>query len=211
MVAATDEISSWVKAYTADLYAYTLSKVENKLTAEDIVQNTFLSALESLHRFESKSVPKTWLFSILKNKIADYYRQKYKQVENFSVSDAADGLFDENGRLKAPCSSIQWSTDEELLDNPEFLLALHHCIEALPKKMSTVVELKYLDGTDSCRYFVFNSLYFTDHFVIQLYNDLVFIRKIIRKVSDAYFQFFTNTSYRYFSNAIFVEQLLGFF
>jgi RNA polymerase sigma-70 factor (ECF subfamily) len=149
MVAATDEISSWVKAYTADLYSYTLSKVENKLTAEDIVQNTFLSALESLHRFESKSGPKTWLFSILKNKIADYYRQKYKQVENFSVSDAADGLFDENGRLKAPGSSIQWSTDEALLDNPEFLQALHHCIEALPTKMSTVVELKYLDGTDS--------------------------------------------------------------
>ncbi len=100
MVAASDEISSWVKAYTADLYAYTLSKVSDKLAAEDIVQNTFLSALESLHRFESKSAPRTWLFSILKNKIADYYRQKYKQVENFSVSDAADGLFDENGRLK---------------------------------------------------------------------------------------------------------------
>ena len=49
MVAATDEISSWVKAYTADLYAYTLSKVKNKLSAEDIVQNTFLAALESLH------------------------------------------------------------------------------------------------------------------------------------------------------------------
>ncbi|MFN2439931.1 MAG: sigma-70 family RNA polymerase sigma factor [Chitinophagaceae bacterium] len=149
MVAAKKEISSWVKAYTTDLYTYTLSKVADKLTAEDIVQNTFLSALESLHRFESKSGPKTWLFSILKNKIADYYRQKYKQVENFSISDASDGLFDENGRLKTPCSSIQWSTDEELLDNREFLQALHYCIEALPKKMSTVVELKYLEGTDS--------------------------------------------------------------
>ncbi len=151
MVAAKEEISSWVKTYTADLYAYSLSKVADKRTAEDIVQNTFLSALESLHRFEGKSGPKTWLFSILKNKIADYYRQKYKQVENFSVSDAADGLFDEKGRLKAPCTSIQWSTDEELLDNPEFLQALHYCIEALPKKMSTVVELKYLEGADSQR------------------------------------------------------------
>jgi RNA polymerase sigma-70 factor (ECF subfamily) len=149
MVAATDEISSWVKAYTADLYAYTLSKVSDKLTAEDIVQNTFLAALESLHRFESKSGPKTWLFSILKNKISDYYRQKYKQVESLSDIDGTDELFDKNGRLKAPCSSIQWSTDEELLDNPEFLQALHYCIAALPKKMSTVVGLKYLDGTDS--------------------------------------------------------------
>lgn len=151
MVTARDEISSWVKDYTVDLYAYTISKVADKLTAEDIVQNTFLAALESLNRFENKSGPKTWLFSILKNKIADYYRQRYKQVDKFFISDAAEGLFDENGNFKTPCSTIQWTTDEELLDNPEFLMALHHCLEALPRKMSSVVELKYLYGADSRR------------------------------------------------------------
>lgn len=149
MISVKEDITSFVKAYTGDLYAYTIFKVNNKAAAEDIVQDTFLAALESYSKFEQKSHPKTWLFSILKNKIADYYRQKYKQVENSPVHDTSDDLFDEKGRLKAPCPSIQWSTDEELLDNTEFLQALHQCITALPRKMAMVVELKYIDGTGS--------------------------------------------------------------
>lgn len=149
MVAATDEVADWVKAYTADMFSYTASKVSDHASAEDIVQETFLSALESYSKFQHNSSPKTWLFSILKHKIADHYRIKYKQVENISVDGAADGLFDANGRLKAPCSSIEWRMDEELLDDKEFLLALNQCIEGLPQKMAIVVELKYLDGTDS--------------------------------------------------------------
>ena len=149
MIAVKDEFTSWVKEYTRDLYSYTISKINNKSTAEDIVQNTFLSALEAYAKFENRSGAKTWLFSILKNKIADYYRQRFKQVEQYSVQDGTDELFDENGRLKAPCSSIQWSTDEQLLDDPEFLQALHGCIAALPQKLNSVVALKYIDGKDS--------------------------------------------------------------
>lgn len=149
MVAVRDEITSWVKAYTADLFAYALSKVSDKPTAEDMVQNTFLSAFESYDKFEHKSGAKTWLFSIIKNKIADHYRQKYKLVEQNSVHDPSEALFDANGRLKAPCSSIEWRMDDELLDDPEFLRALHGCIASLPHKMSVVVELKYIDGSNS--------------------------------------------------------------
>lgn len=149
MIAVKDEITLWVKTYTSELYAYTLTKISDKATAEDVVQNTFLSAFEAYSKFEGKSSPKTWLLSILKNKIADYYRQKYRQAELLSEQDNSESLFDQYGRLKTPCSSIQWRMDEELLDDPQFLQALHGCIEALPKKMSTVVELKYMDGRDS--------------------------------------------------------------
>lgn len=149
MEAAKDEIAAWVKLYTADMFAYTMSRISNTTVAEDIVQNVFLAALESYAKFEKKASPKTWLFSILKHKIADHYRQRYKQLENFQTSDASENLFDEHNRLIEPCSSIVWNTDDELLDNEEFLLALHQCIHELPKKMSTVVELKYLNGADS--------------------------------------------------------------
>jgi RNA polymerase sigma-70 factor (ECF subfamily) len=149
MVAVRDEITSWVKAYTPELYAYAVSKTSDVTTAEDIVQNTFLSAFEAYSTFENRSHPRTWLFSILKNKIADHYRNRYKQVENSYIDDATDVLFDKNGRLKAPCSSIKWSTDEELLDNKDFINALNGCIDALPNKMSAVVELKYLNNSDS--------------------------------------------------------------
>ncbi|MGI8581930.1 MAG: RNA polymerase sigma factor, partial [Chitinophagaceae bacterium] len=73
------EISSWVKTYTKDLLTYTISKVHQNELAEDLVQDTFLSAYQSYENYKGRSNVKTWLFSILKHKIADHYRSKYKQ------------------------------------------------------------------------------------------------------------------------------------
>lgn len=149
MVANKDELTNWVKAYTHDLYAYSISRVNKKEIAEDLVQNTFLAAVENHHNFAQKSQPKTWLFAILKNKIASYYRQQYQKSENIALKDALVSLFDEKGRMKEPCTSIQWSTDEELLDNMDFIRTLQGCLDGLPKKWSSVVELKYLNSCNS--------------------------------------------------------------
>ncbi len=42
---------------------------------EDMVQETFLAALQSATKFRGDSSEKAWLTAILKNKIADHYRQ----------------------------------------------------------------------------------------------------------------------------------------
>jgi RNA polymerase sigma-70 factor (ECF subfamily) len=49
-------------------------KTSSKEIAEDLVQDTFLAAFHKIDSFEGKSQPKTWLFSILNNKVIDYYR-----------------------------------------------------------------------------------------------------------------------------------------
>jgi RNA polymerase sigma-70 factor (ECF subfamily) len=44
-------------------------KTSSKEIAEDLVQDTFLAAFHKIDSFEGKSQPKTWLFSILNNKV----------------------------------------------------------------------------------------------------------------------------------------------
>ena len=39
-----EEIPFWVKTYTKDLFSYAITKVPQKEVAEDLVQDTFLSA-----------------------------------------------------------------------------------------------------------------------------------------------------------------------
>ena len=47
MPPAKENIIDWVKTYTKDLLAYTLSKVAQIEIAEDLVQETFISAYQS--------------------------------------------------------------------------------------------------------------------------------------------------------------------
>lgn len=79
-----EDIILLVKLYSKDLFSYTLTKVQQKEVADDLVQETFLAAYQSYDKYEGKSNVKTWLFSILKHKIADYYRSSYKQSAEVS-------------------------------------------------------------------------------------------------------------------------------
>ncbi len=92
---AEDDITSWVKMYTKDLFSYAITKVPQKEIAEDLVQDTFLSAYQSYKTYQGKSNVKTWLFSIINHKIADYYRSKYKQDIQVT-SDIIDKFFNQN-------------------------------------------------------------------------------------------------------------------
>lgn len=144
METANLEISSWVKLYTNEMYHYTFLKVNNKEAAEDIVQNTFLAAIESYLKFKHESSSKTWLYAILKNKIADYLRNKYKESSTIESIDPLNICFDENGTWRDCHKPKHWLIEEELLDNPLFNSILQKCFENLPQKWSFAVQLKYL-------------------------------------------------------------------
>lgn len=137
-----------VKLYTKDLFSYTLSKVRQKEIAEDLVQEVFIAAYQSYDKYEGKSNTKTWLFAILKHKIADYYRFTYKKSAEVSVS-VVENFFDENQRWKAEYRPTDWGNEKELLDDPEFQKTLKNCLEKLPQKWSSAVRLKYLEDHDA--------------------------------------------------------------
>ncbi|VEH68490.1 RNA polymerase sigma factor [Rodentibacter pneumotropicus] len=51
-------------------------QLNHKEIAEDLVQESLLSALKNITHFNRQAALKTWMFAILKNKIIDYLRQK---------------------------------------------------------------------------------------------------------------------------------------
>lgn len=66
------------------LYAYIRYKVETNEVAEDICSETFAKAFEKLDKFKGKSSFKTWLYTIAKNQIFDYYKER-DQTKPLSV------------------------------------------------------------------------------------------------------------------------------
>jgi len=59
-----------------DVYRYVYVKIGNKWDAEDIVSETFRKAFEKFSSFQRGSSPKSWLMTIARNTIIDFYRKK---------------------------------------------------------------------------------------------------------------------------------------
>ncbi len=61
------------------IYRYVALRIGDKVEAEDITQQVFLKALQSISSFRWKGIPfSAWLFRIAHNQVVDYLRKKTK-------------------------------------------------------------------------------------------------------------------------------------
>ena len=74
------------KEYSRIVYNYLLSFTNNKDTAEELMQETFYSAVKNINKFRKEASVKTWLCKIAKNKWIDYYNKLQKSNE-ISIDD----------------------------------------------------------------------------------------------------------------------------
>lgn len=153
-----ETIEQWLLNYGDDLYGWAYNKTSDKEAAEDLVQETFLAAIKSFNKFRGDSEPKTWLFSILKNKIMDYHRKKFRENTRNETTlkgsgnenDVIEIFFDGNGRWKKGSSPASWNEMEiELLDNLDFKAVLQGCMENLPPRWFSAIQFKYLEQKES--------------------------------------------------------------
>jgi RNA polymerase sigma-70 factor (TIGR02943 family) len=142
--------SKWIDNYSDGMYNYAFVRVNNRETAKDLVQDTFLSALQNIDSFRGDSSEKTWLYSILKNKIIDHYRKKAadKSVSYSGVNGTPepDFYFDEEGEWKVPVRPLDWGkTGYDKLYSKEFIDILHKCLSMLTEQGRTIFIFKYIE------------------------------------------------------------------
>lgn len=151
--------SSWVERFGDVLFSIALLKTNNRETAEDLVQDTFLSAIRALDNFKGESSEKTWLISILNNKIIDYYRKKdpLKNTEQYlqeTEQSFSDNFFENDGKWAGHWLSEAmpkaWSAhaDEDIIQ-ADFYRILEMCIAKMPPKLATIFISKYIDENDA--------------------------------------------------------------
>ncbi|MCX2573186.1 sigma-70 family RNA polymerase sigma factor [Pedobacter sandarakinus] len=138
----------WVAHYSDYLYGYALSRINDPELAMDLVQDTFLAALQKVEGFEGKSTEKTWLTAILKYKIIDVYRKKssglrnaeqHHEVEEQDFFDSGDGHWNTAHR---PADFV--STKDPLVEK-EFENIMQQCLKKLPNLWFAVFTLKHVE------------------------------------------------------------------
>ncbi len=150
----TDNLTGYVKQYSAGMLSWTLQRVSDTEVAKDLVQDTFLAAAEKLSSFRGDSSPKTWLYSILNYKIIDYYRAKIKQPVSME-SNFLFNYFSEDGSWLLDKKPAAWNEEKgNLLDDEQFGAVLQSCLDALPEKWNIAIKLKFLmskKGEEICK------------------------------------------------------------
>jgi len=77
-------VEYWLTEYENPLAAYISQKVDLPADTKELTQETFVACLKQLPLFRGDSSILTWMISIARHQIADYYRKKYtKQALKF--------------------------------------------------------------------------------------------------------------------------------
>lgn len=148
----------WVDQYSDQLYRFALVRINNKQLAEDMVQDTFVSALGRIRGFRGDCTEKSWLYTILRNKIIDYYRSSEKKMSSkfYDLDDetGTDRFFyvegkNEGGWVAERAPSTFHEAADQPLEREEFMKILELCMEFLPVKWSQVFRLKNMEELNS--------------------------------------------------------------
>jgi RNA polymerase sigma-70 factor (ECF subfamily) len=127
--------------------------------AEEIVQETWLGALQGIDRFEERASIKTWLFTILKNRARTRTGRESRTVPFSSLGPAeesgpvvdADRFQGEDrvwpGHWSAP--PRPWQDPERRLASIEARQHLRAAMADLPPRQQAVVAMRDVEGLSS--------------------------------------------------------------
>jgi len=137
----------WVNTYGDELFRYAMSKTGKQELSEDLVQETFLSALTAATNYKGASSERTWIYAILKNKISDHYKKastRYeigeKNLRNEDDNTFLDNFFDENAEWRPDTAPTSWTEESaNFMEKKEFHDILTRCLDNLPGLWKQVV------------------------------------------------------------------------
>lgn len=130
-----------VERHSGTVYNLALRLMSNPQEAEDILQETFISAFRALDRFEGRSQLGTWLYRIAYN--AALMRLRKRRVPTQSLDEPR---VTEDGE-QMPRQFIDWSRlPDELLLTDELHGILEAALRALPASLRSVFVLRDIEG-----------------------------------------------------------------
>ena len=112
------------KQYSEDVKRFIVSKVHEKTLADDILQDTFMKIHTKLHTLKDARKLKSWIFTIARNSIMDFFRASKISFEAADLGSEID-------------------TEEDYHTEKDCLIGI---LKNLPKKYRTPLFLSDIKG-----------------------------------------------------------------
>lgn len=121
---------------------YVIRRTGDVDLAKDIISDTFLKAIENIHRFQWRNVPfVAWLYRIANNEINQYYRNQKKEAISLDHLQENNQFEAQSKRIHDEVQRAQIELEET---HAQFLYYQKKIME-LPVKYQEVISLRYFE------------------------------------------------------------------
>lgn len=151
--------NDFLESLRRQMHQFATVQLSDAHLADDAVQEALIGALKNAASFAGRAALKTWVFAILKNKIADILRKKQRMVDASSLMREGEEdedfseLFDKKGFWLADERPVAWGNPEASLREGQFWRVFEACLEHLPGKQGRAFmmrEFVELDTNEIC-------------------------------------------------------------
>ncbi|PCJ90117.1 MAG: RNA polymerase subunit sigma [Porticoccaceae bacterium] len=149
----------FLKDLRAQMLKFSVLQLRDESLAEDAVQEALIGALKNASSFGRRAALKTWIFSILKNKIADILRQRQRTVEASRLlrddedEENLNMLFDTKGMWQKDERPSSWSQPAESVKDQHFWQVFETCLSGLSENQARLFMMREyleLDSEEIC-------------------------------------------------------------
>jgi len=136
-----DAIARVVHEYLPQILRAARGAGLDETAADDVTQQTFLTFIETLPRFEGRSHVRTWLFGILYHKLREARRAFQREERHDDIDGVLEHRFDERGMWQTPPRQAE----DDLWDQ-QIRRHLEECLETVPERHRLAFVLKEIEG-----------------------------------------------------------------
>lgn len=127
-------METFYKKYYAGIRGFVAKKIDDEGVVEELTNDILMAGINSLSTFKGESQEFSWLCSIAKHKIIDYYRKKKLKTILFSASPFFEEIADK-----------ALTPERDCLKN-ELKKEIKKTFSELKEGYHKILRLKYIDG-----------------------------------------------------------------
>lgn len=139
--------AAWIDRHGDLLFRYAVSRLRDADAAEEVVQDTFVSALGAAGQYAGTGAEAAWLLGILKRKVIDYVRLRNRTGSDPVSGEADDltqSLFDVKGNWRSN-PRLFGEDPGAMLEREEFWALFRDCLSRLPERLADAFVLREMD------------------------------------------------------------------
>jgi RNA polymerase sigma-70 factor (ECF subfamily) len=134
-----------------DMLRFAEIQLRDKAQAEDAVQEALTGALLGREKFASRASLRTWVLSILKNKIIDVLRAKVRQNATVEPENEPNSnpWFDDRDHWTEDTRPSEWPSPQQAMESKQFWEVFEACLYRLPEASARIFTMREVLGFDT--------------------------------------------------------------